>query len=471
MAQWPLAATGAPYKTSFHKKSAMQKFTDIKIEDELKDTPYLSFKTIYRITRKSRVRYWLLGFLIAIFIFLFLPWTQNVRGRGTVTTLRQEQRPQELPAIIPGRIARWYVKEGDLVKKGDTILKLTEIKDNYFDPNLLQRTREQIDAKKMSIENYKSKAGATDVQISALEQGRNLKVSQLQNKIRQQQQKVRADSMKMMAARNDYDIALKQYDRAGQMYKEDLISLTQYEQRNAVFQNASAKRTTTEIEFSNTRQDLGVLQLELSGAIQEYNEKISKASGDRFQSMSEVAGGSGEVAKLENQYMNYDMRNQLYYIIAPQDGQVTDAKKAGIGEIVKEGEKIVEIVPREAQYAVEMFIRPMDVPLLEKGQTVRLVFDGFPALVFSGWPKASSGTFGGKVVAIENASGYGGKYRILIGEDPNDKPWPKEIRIGAGAMGMALLKDVPVWYELWRNINGFPPEYYKTDMPQPALKK
>jgi adhesin transport system membrane fusion protein len=24
-----------------------------------------------------------------------------------------------------------------------------------------------------------------------------------------------------------------------------------------------------------------------------------------------------------------------------------------------------------------------------------------------------------------------------------------------------LLSDVPIWYELWRNINGFPPDYYK----------
>jgi hypothetical protein len=33
--------------------------------------------------------------------------------------------------------------------------------------------------------------------------------------------------------------------------------------------------------------------------------------------------------------------------------------------------------------------------------------------------------------------------------------------MGTGAQGIALLKDVPIWYELWRNINGFPPDYYK----------
>jgi hypothetical protein len=39
--------------------------------------------------------------------------------------------------------------------------------------------------------------------------------------------------------------------------------------------------------------------------------------------------------------------------------------------------------------------------------------------------------------------------------------------MGTGAQAMALLNDVPIWYELWRNINGFPPNYYK----QKEIKK
>ena len=36
------------------------------------------------------------------------------------------------------------------------------------------------------------------------------------------------------------------------------------------------------------------------------------------------------------------------------------------------------------------------------------------------------------------------------------------LKTGTGARGFALLNTVPVWYELWRQINGFPPDYYKT---------
>ena len=437
-------------------------YIEINIDDQLeKDNPVKSFANIYRVQNKSKVRYWLLGIVGVLALFLFIPWTQNIRTTGAITTLRQEQRPQQLNTIIPGKVASWHVKEGDYVQKGDTIMKLSEIKDDYLDPNLLGRTQEQLQAKAASVEGYRSKAGTADLQISALEQGRVLKVSQLENKFRQQRMKVKSDSMEMLAANNDYAIASEQFRRQKNMFDSGLVTLVQLEQRNMTFQTASAKKTSAEIRFLNAKQELLVLQLEVNGATQDYNEKISKASGDKFQSISQIATGEGEIAKLQNQYMNYDMRSKLYYITAPQSGQIVKAKKAGIGEIVKEGEMIVEIVPDNIQYAVEIFVRPVDLPLLEIGQRVRFMFDGFPAIVFSGWPQSSYGTFGGTIAAIESSVSDNGKFRALVAEDTADKKWPRQLKMGTGAQGMALIKDVPIWYELWRNINGFPPDYYK----------
>jgi multidrug resistance efflux pump len=445
-------------------------FIDIKIEENIHHSKIKSFGQIYRIGKRSRVKYWTFGVLIVLLAFLFLPWTQNISARGDVTTLRQEQRPQQLNTIIPGKVAKWFVKEGDFVNKGDTIIQLSEIKDDYLDPNLLNRTKEQLTAKEMTVESYKSKVGTAEMQIEALNQGRELKVSQIQNKLRQQRMKVQADSMDMIAATNDFTYASRQFARAKNMYDSGLISLTQYEQRNVANQNASAKKTSAEIKYLNARQELGILQLELNGTVQDYNEKISKASGDRFQSLSQIASGQGDIAKLQNQYMNYDVRSKLYFITAPQSGQVIKAKKAGIGEIVKDGEMIVEIVPNEIQYAVEMFVRPLDLPLMDTGQKVRFMFDGFPAVVFSGWPQASIGTFGGKVAAVESSVSENGKFRVLVKEDEGDRKWPVQLKMGTGASGFALIKDVPVWYELWRNINGFPPEYYDNKKPVEAKK-
>lgn len=423
-----------------------------------------AYKTIYRHNRNSKIKYWAIGLFIVAAVFLFLPWTQNVRARGSVTTLRQEQRPQELNSIIPGKIIKWYVKEGDFVNTGDTILQIGEVKEDYFDPNLIGRTGQQLDAKQLSVDYYKNKVAATQNQIGAIENSRALKQSQLQNKIQQLQIKLQSDSAELSAAANDYLIAAKQYKRQQTMYDSGLVSLTQLEQRNASFQNAAAKKISAENRLANTRQELGIANIEISAVNQDYLEKLSKAQGDQFQSMSQIAGGQGEVAKLQNQVSNYNIRSGMYYITAPQSGQVTKAKKAGIGEIIKEGEMLVEIVPDKPDYAVELFIEPVDLPLIAKDQKIQFLFDGFPAIVFSGWPNASYGTFTGKVVAVENAVSSNGKFRVLVTEDfTSAKKWPQQLKVGTGAQGFALLKNVPVWYELWRNINGFPPDYYKKE--------
>jgi len=151
----------------------------------------------------------------------------------------------------------------------------------------------------------------------------------------------------------------------------------------------------------------------------------------------------------------------MYCIKAPQSGYVNRALQSGIGETIKEGTSIVSIMPSDYEIAVETYVEPIDLPLLKKGEKVRVWFDGWPTIVFSGWPNMSYGTFGGKIVAIENFISDNGKYRVLIAPDKGETAWPKQLSIGAGAQTVALLNNVPVWFEIWRVLNGFPPNYYK----------
>ncbi len=420
-----------------------------------------SYEHIYLHNRQSRVRTWFLVCMGIFVLFLFLPWTQNIRAKGQVTTLYQNQRQQQVNTIIGGRVIKWYIKEGDYVKTGDTLIQLTEVKADYLDPQLLNRTKEQLTGKEMSVEYYKDKVAATQQQIGAINNGLTLKLDQLSNKLLQLQLKVQADSAEAAAANNDLQISSIQFNRQKKMYDSGLVSLTQLETRNQLYQNALAKKISAENKLANTKQEITITRIEMNALEQENAEKVAKAQGEQFQSLTQIAGGQAEIAKLQNLYANYSIRNGMYYILAPQSGQIVKAQKAGIGEFMKDGDMIAEIVPDQISYAVEMFVQPLDLPLLAPGQKVRFLFDGFPAIVFSGWPSASSGTFGGEIVAVESNVSANGRFRVLVKEDPEDKPWPRELKIGAGAQGIALLKDVPVWYELWRNINGFPPDYYK----------
>lgn len=422
-----------------------------------------SIDLIYEKDRKRYTQRWLWVLLGVILVFLFLPWTQNIRSTGFVTTIDQEDRPQNVVSQIPGKILKWYVREGDFVKVGDTLLQLGEVKDEYLDPQLVERTQNQIDENTNKTRFYADKIQAVDQQIATLRQQLDLKLKSLTNKRTQIERKIEAKKVEIEAAKVDLKQGEDQLQRAKVMLEKEAISKFDYERRNASYVKAMSSLTDKQNELDNFKQDLILNTLEVSNAKQEYAEKIVKLQGDQFTISTNVAEAKEKIAVLSNKKQSIVRRADYYYLLSPQNGQVIKARKSGLNEIVKEGEMIVEIVPQDIRYAVEMFISPMDLPLVDTGQKVRFIFDGFPAIVFSGWPNASTGTFGGKILAVEGNRSINGKFRVLVSEDKTERPWPKSLKLGNGATGIALLNNVPIWYELWRNINGFPADFYKEE--------
>ncbi len=405
----------------------------------------------------------LIGFFIFFLIIMFVPWTQNVQSRGNVTSLNPSHRPQTIQSVIGGRIEKWYVKEGDYVKKGDTILYLSELKSEYMDPKIIPRAAKQIQAKEQSVASYMEKVKALDAQIDALYKIQKLKIEQTENYVKQAKLKIVSDSINLKASETEYSIAQKQFIRMEQLYKDGLKSLTDLEQRKQKLQDALAKIVSAENKLLISRNEYLNAVIELTSIQNQYSEKLAKTESEKYASLSDMFHAEGDVAKMQTQLMNYSVRTEMYYIAAPQDGYITRAIRTGIGETVKEGEAIISIMPSNYELAVELYVEPLHIPLIEKEQHIRIIFDGWPNIVFSGWPNSSYGTYGGKVVAIDNFVSDNGKYRILVTKDDTNYPWPKELRPSAGAFGMALLKDVPVWYEIWRQISGFPPDYYKSN--------
>ena len=257
------------------------------------------------------------------------------------------------------------------------------------------------------------------------------------------------------------------------MYDQGLKSLTELESRKLKFQEAQNKLTEKRNKVLSTKNELLNAKIELNSIESDYNDKISKARSERMSALSASFSTSADVSKLKNQYSNYEQRAGFYYIIAPQEGYITKVIKAGLGETVKEGEAVVTFIPGDLQLAVQLYVDPIDLPLLSKGNEVRLQFDGWPILVFNGWPNIYFGTFDGKVVAIDNITSANGKYRILVAPDSvkNQHQWPEQLRMGSAARGISLLNEVPIWYELWRQLNSFPPDMYGNQNPKPNTSK
>ncbi|SCX93570.1 Multidrug resistance efflux pump [Nonlabens sp. Hel1_33_55] len=449
----------------------MLNISENKLIDRLDLNEYSAGKRVLNRTHFEYFNRFLTGFSIVLIIILFMPWTQTVTGNGSVTTLTPAQRPQTLQSPIPGRLEQWFVREGDRVRKGDTILQISEVKSEYFDPLLVERTGEQINAKNSSVNAYGQKINALNQQTGALASELRLKLEQSQNKIEQARFQVTSDSIDLQAARTNIEIAQRQLVREQTLQEEGLKSVVDVEQKRLKLQETQAKLISQEQKLLKSRNEVINARIDINRLQQEYAEKIAKTQSDRFSAESAQLDVAAQVSKLENDRSNYSIRSGMLFIVAPQDGYINKAIVAGLGETFKEGEPLVNIMPANYDLAVETYADPLDLPLLYVGEKVRVQFDGWPAIVFSGWPNASYGTYGAEIVAVETFISPNGKYRVLLAPDEDeDHEWPDALRPGSGAYTIALLDDVPVWYELWRQLNGFPANYYQPENANGVLK-
>ncbi len=442
-----------------------------KIERTLSGTPSTSFlnseyhpvlkshSEIYSHPYSRRIKRVIAIMLVIASVVLIAPWTQNVEMHGKVTVLDPEQKPQNVTSRISGRVEKWFINDGQLVKKNDTIAFISEIKEDYIDPLLVQRSEAQVRSKEFSVKSYEEKINAIDFQIDALNKSLTIKTGQLRNKVLQSRAKLASDSADLMAAINNYKITEEQFKRYEDLLVKGVISKTDFENRKVKMQEAYAKRVSAENKMVNARNDLNNAELELGSVQQEYREKLMKAESDKYATISSLYDAEGALTKLQNQLSNYSMRRSFYYVTAPQDGYIHNVAISGVGEIIKEGGILCDIVPLMRDQVVELYVEPVDLPLIDTGRTIQLVFDGWPVFAFSGWPGLSYGTFSAEVITFDKVISNNGKFRVLARN--SGERWPSAIQMGGGVRGFALLKDVPLIYELWRQVNGFPPEFYK----------
>ncbi len=443
------------------KRRTMLNITPVSITANIQKSKFKTFRNLESRTNSK----WILKILLTVFVicilFLFLPWTQNIRSNGTVTTLNPYDRPQDIQTLVGGKIDNWYITQGDIVNVGDTIAILTEAKEDYLDPEILGNTKEQQLAKLRSAEAYKEKRKFLSEQLISIGELRDSKLEQLKLKQSQIELKVATAKLDLEAANTYLDNATKQLDRMIIMHEKGIKSLTDLETKRLSNRHAQAKLQSVSNKLDALDNDKSNILREIEMANADYNQKYSKIESEMTSADSYRYSMIGESNKLQSKFNQIQQRQDAFVITSPINGRITKVLRNGIGEYVKAQESIATIVPTEFRKAVDLYIKPYDMPLIQVGKNVRLQFDGWPAIVFSGWPDNSFGTFGGNVYAIDNDISENGMYRIIVVEDDSEKKWPDLIRIGSGARGLLLLNDVKLYYELWRNLNGFPPDFYE----------
>lgn len=384
----------------------------------------------------------------------FLPWRQTSKGTGKVVAYLPTERPQTVEAPIYGRVVGWGegIVEGKLVKKGDIILTL---RDN--DPERAGRLEMEVTASEQKLRLAESKAESYGRQVVDLRDAKTQLVNAYTQLVEEAKRKLAAEQQGVIAADAAVAQTKSNYERQRRLFDEGLSSGTNFEKDRRSYEEAQAKLQAAHEYVAAAQNSLSAKMADLEKNTLEAQTKIDKAIADQQGAQGEAALALKELTQAQGKLAQFQSRN----VEAPRDGMILRLFVNDNAEMLKEGDPLFTIVPVTAQRAVELWINGNDIPLVSLGREVRLQFEGWPAVQFAaGWPEAAMGTFGGEVVAIDATDNGQGKFRVLIRPN-NSEEWPSDrfLRQGVRANGWVLLNRVALGYEIWRQLNGFPPVY------------
>lgn len=360
-------------------------------------------------------------FLVALGVALtFIPWRQTVSGSGEVTAYAPEARPRTVESRISGRVTDWHVVEGDEVAEGDTIAVLGDLGSSYLDDQFADRVAEQRTNKL---------------------NGLRLEVEQARQKLAQARQKRRSAEAKVENAALGISTARTRLARIEDLQSDGISSVRDLE--------------TARLKFRKARTDSVAAAADLAAARRAVES--ARLNVDR----KEQKLGAQQAA-LSRKVDNARERASNAIVRAPIGGTVSSINRVGPGQTVKKGTSLATVAPETDDRAAELFVSSIGASLVEPGRQVQLQFSGFPALQFSGLPDVSTGTFRGTVRFIDPIGDGSGRFRMLVVPDTttDDSSWPSPeyLRQGAPAKGAVLLSNVSLGYEIWRRMNGLPPQ-------------
>jgi adhesin transport system membrane fusion protein len=411
-----------------------------------------------RITSK-----WLaIGFAVVLLLVAFVPWQQSVAGSGKFTAYAPLERRQSLGAPVAGRVVHWYVSEGSRVDAGDRIV---DIADN--DPEILERMRRERDAYDQKLQASRASVLALTDRILGLRQSRTSALAAAENYVEMAKQTVRAAERKVDAAEQTLVTAELNLERVKRLYDKGLRSKRALELAELESAKSSAELDRARADLSATREDLHAKRAQRDKTEADTRATLESAKSSLASAESSVATNEAALQKIDSELA----RQSTMSVRAPRAGTVLRLLAQPGSEFVKTGEPLAHLVPDAQDAVVELWVKGNDMPLIDAGDRVRLQFEGWPAVQFVGWPSVAVGTFGGVVSLVDATDDGGGKFRILVKPDPDDEPWPSRqfLRQGVRTNGWVLLNVVPLWYELWRQFNGFPP-VISIDEPLPVSK-
>ena len=419
--------------------------------------------------------------LVAAFVLAaFAPWQQSVKGTGSVVAFAPDERQQPIEATIKGQVVEFGegINENAFVREGQFILEIQDI-DRELMTRLVEQEsallntkeflEEQIKADQANIAVIQQMTTPINARLASYESFKSQVELMANAAVEAARNKVAAQEQALVEAEAALTQITADYERQKQLYEEEIAAEVKFQTAERNWIEAKAKVQKAKEYVNGAKNDLVSKQRDRDGKLDKAQVDIDYSKTEQQKQISDLSKANSKIAetrgKLEKAVKDLSemktkvARQRSQRVVAPLDGYLTQIIPNSGTQVLKPGDTLCVIVPDTKDRSVQIWMDGNDAPLIEPGRHVRLQFEGWPAVQFAGWPSVAVGTFGGEVISVDATDNGKGKFRVFVKPDPTDNPWPETryLRQGVRTNGWVLLDQVPLWFEIWRSMNGFPP--------------
>jgi adhesin transport system membrane fusion protein len=335
----------------------------------------------------SYILFGLIAFIVIFFVWAFFAKIDEVTvGEGKVIPSSQVQVIQNMEG---GIISSIPVKVGDLVKKGDIIVRLDETRFS----SSLGETKAKHDALRAKVARLNAEASGRPLQLSADLIKANPQVAEDERQLylsRQREMETSTSVLRQQASQRRQELQetqakLKQLEQSYGLIDKEL-KISRPLQQQGVMSEVEILRL--ERQLSDLKGDMDATRLSLPRLEQAAVEATTKvdAAWAKFRSdaASEASIASAELAGTSASSVAAEDRLARTSVRSPVTGLVKQIKINTIGGVLQPGMEIMEVVPLEDTFLIETKVRPSDVGFIHPGQEAMVKLTAYDFSIYGG---------------------------------------------------------------------------------------
>ncbi|WP_434677555.1 HlyD family type I secretion periplasmic adaptor subunit [Pseudomonas sp. R1-18] len=359
-----------------------------RLRDDVEFLPYRAGALAREAPGTMRVTVWLAAALLLVALaWASMAHIQEVTtGEGKAIPSSKVQVVQNLEG---GIVTEIFVREGQTVKKGDTLLRLDDTRflsnrgESEVDRMVLTAQVERLAAEAegrpmMLPDEVTQNAAQVAADELALYDSRQRRLSSeqrtLSEQLRQKTQELAEFRAKQEQFRGSLALVQQELDMSAPLVSSGAVSPVEI---------LRLKRSAVEIRGSMNANTLAIPRAE--AAINEIRSRVQESElGFRSEAARELNEKRSELTRLSATRIAIDDRMDRTMVISPVRGIIKTLKVNTIGGVVQPGSDLLEIVPLEDNLLIEARVRPQDVAFLHPGQKAMVKFSAYDYTLYGG---------------------------------------------------------------------------------------